>query len=195
MPTASEPRPRRRVSRTSWCGSTPCAAWSRALQGDMPGAVDLAADVTGPRRGDGRRRGQGEGGDRAGWSAWWQGDLDGARDLLERRRPRPPGALTFPVLAGLASRWLLLTLVDAGDWTAVEQLAHALLVRGDEAGDLHTAATAHHSMGVMARELGDLAEGRQVSRDGARARDRGSCAPRRESDDGPQPRDERVAAR
>ncbi len=41
----------------------------RALQGDMPGAVDLAADVTAPRRGNGRRRRQGEGGDRAGRSA------------------------------------------------------------------------------------------------------------------------------
>ena len=68
--------------------------------------------------------------------------------------------LTFPVLTGLASRWLILTLVDEGDWQAVEQMAHALLARGDEAGDTHTAATAHHSLGVMARELGDVAEGR-----------------------------------
>ena len=36
-------------------------------------------------------------------------------------------------------------------------MAHALLARGDEAGDTHTAATAHHSLGVMARELGDVA--------------------------------------
>ena len=85
----------------------------------------------------------------------WQGDLDGARDLLA---PASEAArtLTFPVLTGLASRWLILTLVDEGDWQAVEQMAHALLARGDEAGDTHTAATAHHSLGVMARELGDV---------------------------------------
>ena len=145
----------------------------------------------GARRSNGRRRGQGEGGDRAGRSASVAGRADAARNLLGPR-DRGRSGPHVPVLAGLASRWLLLTLVDAGDWTAVEQLATALLVRGDEAGDLHTAATAHHSMGVMARELGDLAEADKSAETALALTDRGSCAPRRESDDGPQPRDERV---
>ena len=128
----------------------------RALQGDMPGAVDLAVDVTGRAEATDDAEAKAKAAIVLGGLHRWQGELSAARDLLEPATEAARG-LTFPVLAGLASRWLLLTLVDAGDWTAVEQLASALLVRGDEAGDLHTAATAHHSMGVMARELGDLA--------------------------------------
>ena len=127
----------------------------RALQGDLPGAVDLAADVMARADATDDAHAKAKAAIVMGGLRRWQGDLDGARDLLEPATEAVKG-LTFPVLGGLASRWLTLTLVDAGDWQAVEQLASALLVRGDEAGDLHTAATAHHAMGVMARELGDL---------------------------------------
>ena len=133
----------------------------------MPGAVDLAADVTARAEATDDAEAKAKAAIVLGGLHRWQGELSAARDLLEPATEAARG-LTFPVLAGLASRWLLLTLVDAGDWTAVEQLASALLVRGDEAGDLHTAATAHHSMGVMARELGAPRSGRQVSRDGPR---------------------------
>jgi hypothetical protein len=128
----------------------------RALQGDLPGALDLATDVRARADAIDDIHAKAKAAIVMGGLRRWQGDLEGARDLLA---PATEAArtLTFPVLTGLASRWLILTLVDEGDWQAVEQMAHALLARGDEAGDTHTAATAHHSLGVMARELGDVA--------------------------------------
>jgi class 3 adenylate cyclase len=128
----------------------------RALQGDLPAAIELATEVTERAEASADAHAKAKAAIVMGGLRRWQGDLAGARTLLEPATEATRG-LTFPVLSGLASRWLLLTLVDAGDWQAVEHLAGALLVRGDEAGDIHTAATAHHSMGVMARELGDLA--------------------------------------
>ncbi len=127
----------------------------RALQGDLPGALELATDVRARADAIDDIHAKAKAAIVMGGLCRWQGDLDGARDLLA---PASEAArtLTFPVLTGLASRWLILTLVDEGDWQAVEQMAHALLARGDEAGDTHTAATAHHSLGVMARELGDV---------------------------------------
>ena len=129
----------------------------RALTGDMPGAVELAEDVHVRARGNEttrtrRRR-------RCSCSADCVAGRATSRGALELLRPATDATktLSFPVLTGLANRWLLLTLVDAGDWASVEQLASALLVRGDEAGDTHTAATAHHAMGVLARDLGDVA--------------------------------------
>jgi class 3 adenylate cyclase len=128
----------------------------RALQGDLPGALELATDVRARADATDDIHAKTKAAIVMGGLRRWQGDLDVARDLLA---PASEAArtLTFPVLTGLASRWLILTLVDEGDWQAVEQMAHALLARGDEAGDTHTAATAHHSLGVMARELGDVA--------------------------------------
>ncbi len=128
----------------------------RALQGDLPAAIELATEVASRAEATDDAHAKAKAAIVMGGLRRWQGDLAGARALLEPATEATHG-LTFPVLSGLASRWLLLTLVDAGDWQAVEQLAGALLVRGDEAGDIHTAATAHHSMGVMARELGDVA--------------------------------------
>ncbi len=128
----------------------------RALQGDLPAAIELATEVTERAEASDDAHAKAKAAIVMGGLRRWQGDLAGARTLLEPTTEATRG-LTFPVLSGLASRWLLLTLVDAGDWQAVEHLAGALLVRGDEAGDIHTAATAHHSMGVMAHELGDLA--------------------------------------
>ena len=127
----------------------------RALQGDLPGALELATDVRAHADAIDDIHAKAKAAIVMGGLCRWQGDLDGTRDLLA---PASEAArtLTFPVLTGLASRWLILTLVDEGDWQAVEQMAHALLARGDEAGDTHTAATAHHSLGVMARELGDV---------------------------------------
>ncbi len=128
----------------------------RALQGDLAGAIELGTEVTSRADASDDVHAKAKAAIVMGGLWRWQGELASARALLEPATEAARG-LTFPVLSGLASRWLILTLVDAGDWQAVEQLASALLVRGDEAGDIHTAATAHHSMGVMARELGDLA--------------------------------------
>ncbi|HMK12921.1 MAG TPA: hypothetical protein VK461_15125, partial [Acidimicrobiales bacterium] len=127
----------------------------RALQGDMPGAVELANDVLARAEATDDVHAKAKAAIVMGGLQRWQGDLIRARELLEPATEATRG-LTFPVLSGLASRWLLLTLVDAGEWQSVESLASALLARGEEAGDTHTAATAHHSMGVMARELGDI---------------------------------------
>ena len=49
--------------------STPCAAWCVRCKATCRARSTSPTDVTGARRGNGRRRGQGEGGDRAGRSA------------------------------------------------------------------------------------------------------------------------------
>lgn len=128
----------------------------RALTGDMPGAIELAEDVQVRAQQSDDPYAKAKALLVLGGLRRWQGDLVGALDLLHPATDATK-TLSFPVLTGLANRWLLLTLVDVGDWAAVEQLASALLVRGDEAGDTHTAATAHHAMGVLARDLGDVA--------------------------------------
>ena len=128
----------------------------RALTGDMPGAIELAEDVQVRAQQSDDPYAKAKALLVLGGLRRWQGDLAGALDLLHPATDATK-TLSFPVLTGLANRWLLLTLVDVGDWAAVEQLASALLVRGDEAGDTHTAATAHHAMGVLARDLGDVA--------------------------------------
>ena len=146
----------------------------RALQGDLPGALELATDVRGRADAIDDIHAKAKAAIVMGGLRRWQGDLDVTRDLLA---PATEAArtLTFPVLTGLASRWLILTLVDEGDWQAVEQMAHALLARGDEAGDTHTAATAHHSLGVMARELGDVARAERSGEIALASRPRDEC--------------------
>ena len=161
----------------------------RALQGDLPGALELATDVRAHADAIDDIHAKAKAAIVMGGLCRWQGDLD-ARVTCSAPASEAARTLTFPVLTGLASRWLILTLVDEGDWQAVEQIAHTLLARGDEAGDTHTAATAHHSLGVMARELGDVV---RAERSGSRAgaHDRRAGASGRASDDGAQPRGER----
>ena len=149
----------------------------RALTGDMPGAVELAEDVQARAQQSGDPYAKAKALLVLGGLRRWQGDLAGALDLL-RPATDATKTLSFPVLTGLANRWLLLTLVDAGDWISVEELASVLLVRGDEAGDTHTAATAHHAMGVLARDLGDIARAERSGETASRRPPKVASAPR-----------------
>ena len=194
MPTASAPMPKPRDSPTSSCESTRCAAWCAPSKATSPPrSSSRPMSPNAPKRATTHTRRQRP-------PSSWAG-CDGGREtspapatLLEPATEATRG-LTFPVLSGLASRWLLLTLVDAGDWQAVEHLAGALLVRGDEAGDIAHRGDGPSLDGRDGARARRPRSCRQVRRDRARSRDRRTSAPRRACHDGPEPGCERGASR